>query len=254
MRRRSIGRSAMRCAAIYAITLTIAGVTAGSLVAQRGRLDPDATWRVLKRHDKNGDGKVAASEYGRGEEKFRTFDRDGDGFITRADLDAPGGGGRRNRRNRTRADAYLVAAGATVALADANGDGIATAGEWKAWTGRTLAKTRMKRSAFGRLIKKRLAARRLDLNRDDFIDAGELEAAFNRLDANRDGTITPNERPQANTRRRPGRGVPQRGEIAPDFDLPFTSASRKRANGRKTMRLSHFAGKRPVGLIFGSYT
>lgn len=37
------------------------------------------------------------------------------------------------------------------------------------------------------------------------------------------------------------------GDLAPDFDLPD-------ASGAKTVRLSSFRGKKPVVLIFGSYT
>ncbi|NOX56625.1 MAG: redoxin domain-containing protein [Planctomycetes bacterium] len=37
------------------------------------------------------------------------------------------------------------------------------------------------------------------------------------------------------------------GEKAPDFEL-------KTVDGKKTVRLSSFRGKRPVLLIFGSYT
>ena len=37
------------------------------------------------------------------------------------------------------------------------------------------------------------------------------------------------------------------GDTAPDFTL-------KSADGKKTMRLSEYRGKRPVALVFGSYT
>ena len=46
-----------------------------------------------------------------------------------------------------------------------------------------------------------------------------------------------------------GRGeVAQMGEKAPDFELPMVK------NPKKTIKLSSFAGKKPVALIFGSYT
>jgi peroxiredoxin len=41
--------------------------------------------------------------------------------------------------------------------------------------------------------------------------------------------------------------TPKVGEQAPDFELGL-------ADGKGTVRLSDFAGKRPVALIFGSYT
>ena len=38
------------------------------------------------------------------------------------------------------------------------------------------------------------------------------------------------------------------GKKAPDFDLPTIK------DPKKTIKLSSFAGKKPVALIFGSYT
>jgi hypothetical protein len=43
------------------------------------------------------------------------------------------------------------------------------------------------------------------------------------------------------------RNSPQVGDLAPDFELQDPS-------GTRTVRLSDFRGKRPVGLVFGSYT
>jgi hypothetical protein len=39
----------------------------------------------------------------------------------------------------------------------------------------------------------------------------------------------------------------QEGDLAPDFTL-------KSPDGKKTIRLSDFRGKKPVALVFGSYT
>ena len=44
----------------------------------------------------------------------------------------------------------------------------------------------------------------------------------------------------------------QQGENAPDFTLPWLSG--EGPDGSKTVTLSDHFGKRPVGLIFGSYT
>ena len=41
--------------------------------------------------------------------------------------------------------------------------------------------------------------------------------------------------------------APKAGDIAPDFELYDV-------NGRNQIRLSEFRGKKPVALIFGSYT
>jgi hypothetical protein len=42
--------------------------------------------------------------------------------------------------------------------------------------------------------------------------------------------------------------APKVGQAAPDFDLPFLGDS------ERTVRLSSFQGRRPVALVFGSYT
>ena len=44
----------------------------------------------------------------------------------------------------------------------------------------------------------------------------------------------------------------QQGEPAPDFDLPWLSG--QGPDGSGSVSLSDHFGKRPVGLIFGSYT
>ena len=41
--------------------------------------------------------------------------------------------------------------------------------------------------------------------------------------------------------------APKPGDIAPDFELP-------ELDGETTIRLSDYRGKRPVALVFGSYT
>ena len=59
----------------------------------------------------------------------------------------------------------------------------------------------------------------------------------------------------ANKRGRGGRG--RRGERAPDrlkTGDPAPDFKLKTVDGKKTVRLSGFRGKKPVALIFGSYT
>jgi peroxiredoxin len=41
--------------------------------------------------------------------------------------------------------------------------------------------------------------------------------------------------------------APKVGDVAPDFEL-------RNANGDNPVRLSNYAGKKPVALIFGSFT
>ncbi|MBK8097400.1 MAG: hypothetical protein IPK26_09845 [Planctomycetes bacterium] len=80
------------------------------------------------------------------------------------------------------------------------------------------------------------------------------ERAFVNLDRNRDGVITAADfrTPRARGERRqaaaPQPTTPKVGDVAPDFELPMLGM-----NGQK-VKLSAFAGDRPVALIFGSYT
>ena len=103
-----------------------------------------------------------------------------------------------------------------------------------------------------------------DKNRDGKITkqeaSGQLLQRFNRIDANGDGVIDQAElkklaerfggRPSGG---RPSGGRPssgggaEAGKAAPDFTL-------KSVDGKQTVKLSSFADKKPVALIFGSYT
>ena len=110
-----------------------------------------------------------------------------------------------------------------------------------------------------------------DADRDGKVTKAEYsrgDEKFAAFDADGDGVITradfvrPASRPAAPQRAaeggrgredkpssRPQRGgpAPRAGDVAPDFELPVVGEKR-------TIRLSSFAGKRPVALIFGSWT
>ena len=81
----------------------------------------------------------------------------------------------------------------------------------------------------------RLARRfvQIDANDDGMIDQGELAQLANRIDRRRTG--------------RDGNGSAVEGKTAPDFKL-------KSLDGKRTVQLSSFAGRKPVALVFGSYT
>lgn len=64
------------------------------------------------------------------------------------------------------------------------------------------------------------------------------------------GTAQKDRKEEVNTPPARGERLPDRlkeGDVAPDFSLP-------RVRGKGEVKLSSFRGKRPVVLIFGSYT
>jgi len=132
----------------------------------------------------------------------------------------------------------------------------------------------------------KLLQEKYDTDQDGSIsleEHGRGEKAFQNLDRNQDGAITVEDMAlPTNRRRRPPRGTttpdtprpkrlpaPMAGQVAPDFTLRLilrehdTDAGTKTedkadAKVRKpkppTVTLSEFIGKKPVALIFGSYT
>ena len=88
----------------------------------------------------------------------------------------------------------------------------------------------------------------VDTSDDGEVQKDELAALFAKLDKNKDGSLGRNEMGRNQRGGQQTQRVPQRGEVAPDFDLPLVESV------KQTLRLSNFRGKRPVALIFGSYT
>jgi len=132
---------------------------------RRGRggfgINAEVLETLLKKYDKNDDGKIDRKEYPRGDKGFANLDKDKNGAIEKADLEA-----RRQRGNRRGG------------------------------------------------------------NRGERGQRGERPAPAK---------------------------IPAIGEVAPDFDLPLVD--KKDKDGKEvTVKLSSFAGKKPVALIFGSYT
>jgi len=244
-------------------------VVATPITAQRragqSRNEAANPWKVLsEKYDKNKDGKITREEHNRGEQSFARLDRDGDGFVTEADLE----GGPRMRRNRRRANAgprdRSVMIGRMLARsADADGDGKVSAKEWKLYIvsldkdgDGTLAGEELLALRPGARQRRRQArggqargvapvlVRVLDTDRDGTVAVTEVTALFARLDADKNEVL-------AGTELGPQRGaarLPRVGKPAPDFTLPFV-------DGRnKTATLSSHIGKKPVALIFGSYT
>lgn len=105
-----------------------------------------------------------------------------------------------------------------------------------------------------------LLAGRYDRDRDGRITPQEYRRGkerFQRLGRNGDGVLTRTDWQAPGLRPGPGRAArrtlpdpaPRAGEPAPDFELPLL-------HGKEgaTLRLSSFRGRKPVALIFGSWT
>jgi hypothetical protein len=229
----------LACAALFA--------PLADAVAQRERrTEPDAAWRVLaERHDQDRDGVIARDEYTRGAAAFARLDRDGDGRLTAKDFTA--------RRRTENARAELRGFGRALRSADDDGDGTLTRAEWQTWLRANSIEGAVSPLAFGmpRVRAEALLAP-FDSDDDGSLRAAELELLFTRLDLDRDDRLFGAELGPV---RDP---APELGEIAPDFELPRLAAEPGEGNEPQTtaatLRLSGFAGQRPVALIFGSWT
>ena len=219
-------------------TLVLTLMLTAPLTAQRGRpVDGDA-WKVLAtRYDKNGDGQVTPEEYTRGPGKFMGYDANADGVLTASDFEGAGP-----------MDFGHMMLGRSLRGADANEDGRVTAEEWKGWlaglgadaTG-TVPAGAIPPAQEGRRGGRSAS---LDRDRDGKISLADLRVVHTLVDLNGDGVLAPNE-----LEGRPSReSAPVAGSRAPDFELPFAKDLERK------VRLSSFAGQRPVALVFGSYT
>ncbi|MCA8957720.1 MAG: hypothetical protein KDC87_16715 [Planctomycetes bacterium] len=248
--------TATRVAVLAAVWLVTA-----PLAAQRNpaRAGPLQVWRYLaEQHDKNGDGRITAEEYGRGTDKFAAYDRNGDGVLTADDF-RNGLARRRAAAPAPRIDLRTAFAKELLRSADDNADDKVTEPEWKArlkaldadGNGRIdaaelrapmLAALRRDTLSDRALLRR---ARVLDRNGDGVVQPGELAPLFATLDRDHNGWLDRDELGGAAPR---PSGPPKVGAMAPDFDLPRVGDAKSR------VRLSSFRGKQPVALIFGSYT
>ncbi len=219
---------------------------------------------LRKKHDKNDDKKITTAEYDRGEATFKRLDTNEDGVITADDFTRSG---RRGRGARPRGG--NGGAGRMITrVADADRDNVVSAAEWKGFLdGLSISDggaVDVEAMLGGGNGVERMTGM-LDKDNDGTLTVSDLKAHFKELDKNNDGELKGDEiarrrRPRGRDGAgrgsrdgspQPGRphpGTPQPGELAPDFNLPYASAS------KKTVQLSSFAGQKPVALIFGSYT
>jgi Ca2+-binding EF-hand superfamily protein len=188
----------------------------------RGWYDPsrralDWEW-LAARFDANRDGFIAREELKGAAKFFDVLDRDRDGVISREDLDWS------QTSAWVRSDALSLRFFRAI---DANGNGRITEEEWLA-------------------MFKKLAKERNHFNAEDMRDAfvasdrrggakGKRAFKENWLRCLVEGDLgSPFEGPRP-------------GQVAPDFTLPT-------ADGKKQITLSDYRGKKPVVLIFGSFT
>jgi len=199
---------------------------------------------MAKKYDANRDGRIDPNEYLRGEEKFRRLDRDRDGALTAEDFQGPlrGGGTGKMVVNRL------------VRSADGDRDGSVNGEEWKAFLDSLGADQqgiidsgtlRARFALEGRGAAPPGTPRLIDRDGDGQVTMDDLRSAFEDLDVDGSGII---ERAELGAPASPARRAPQVGEAAPDFELPYAK------DESQTVRLSSFTGKRPVALVFGSYT
>jgi Ca2+-binding EF-hand superfamily protein len=215
-------------------------------------------WDYLAaKYDADGDGVIASTEYGRGEDGFRELDRNGDGSIERAELNGWEEGlaqAMAPRRVQTVVGPMLLARyfdsnGDCGQLSrreldevfpsyDADGDGRILPAEFSARLANLGVKVSAEYDPFGEIAKASIGDEATQLT------LAELHNFYTVLEQRRTTGYSI----------RLGEDAPPApnavGSIAPDFSLPLLHAE----PGDAPVLLSSFRGTKPVALIFGSYT
>ncbi|MHC4815255.1 MAG: EF-hand domain-containing protein [Planctomycetota bacterium] len=264
------------------IGLAALSILAFDASAQRGGFGGGnviEVWEHLAaQYDKNQDGKIVKAEYPRGDQKFANWDSDGDGAITQSDLENRRRGRRAGGRNRgqggNRGGTRTIMPNNNFILgrhvarpADHDKDSKVTGKEWTAFIARldcdedglvSGEELKLSNRRF------RMVRTAMDANQDGNVQLQELAAVFAQLDRDQDKELSGREigifgnraGNRGATRGGSQAGVPQPGDVAPDFELPLAEQPQdaKDAKQKVTIKLSSFAGKKPVALIFGSYT
>jgi hypothetical protein len=203
-----------------------------------------AAGEFLERYDADRDGRVRRDEYPRGDAGFRNLDRDRDGSVTARDFAAPVqmpadlAAPFLIVRRFAGPDADAIAIGdldEAFEDADLDHDGKLTSAEF---LGPTPPKGP---DRFAPL----LAA--ADQGGDGALALDELKAYALRRDRDGDGRLSRRERMRPGAEPPAGWFEPSARERAPDFTLA-------REEGGGSVTLSAFAGRKPVALVFGSFT
>ncbi len=243
-------------AVALSVMLCPSGVAAQSADESK-KNEKASVWDVMKSHDSDGDGKVSLEEYKRGEDRFKRLDKDSDGFLTEADFSGEMNrgrrGGRGNRRSRGGMGGRMLGL-----MADSNQDNEVSAEEWKQLIAKVekdgfdLSSMKLSREIPARMLDRIEAM--FDTNDDGKVEVSELQELFNKADSNKDSKLSSEELGQRRGRRGGGEGrsrgasTPVAGDQAPDFTLPYLDKK------KGSIKLSSYVGKKPVALIFGSYT
>ena len=218
----------------------------------------DSVWGYLaEKYDADGDGRLTQAEYGRGPQAFTRLDSNADGVIDAADFD-PDADGVSYLMSQLMLGVYLQADGDPEHLDaaeleqafgayDENFDARLTRAEFEA--------LRVERAQYGRPLEDSLASQfddemlytvltgGIDSNADQTIDFDEVLAFHGRFLAHGALPRTYTGGLQASATL----PVATLGAPAPDFTLePY--------QGDQAVTLSSFRDRRPVALIFGSYT
>lgn len=236
-------------------TLTLATLLlAAALLPAQEPEAPKTPWDLVRTtHDKDGNGEVSAEEYTRGKTRFARLDKNQDGKLTEADFAS---GARGQRRGRRRGDPRRMKRAMMGRLLELTAGETMERADFDAWAKRRDgdASGGLDVDELGDAIPARLrrrVMRLLDGDDDGEVSMKELGAVYDELDTNQDGKLAASELTSGRRGGRPGlRPVdeaPRAGSVAPDFTLPYKT-------GDRTETLSTYKGRKPVALIFGSYT
>jgi len=241
-----------------------------------GGSPPENVFAYLRaKYDSNHDGQISAAEYDRGVVQFERLDRDGDGGISERDFARGLSRAPTQAMRKMYLDSEIMAprilhryfqesrAGSAESLSrqsletalvsyDTSGDRRLARSELKSGL-----KSRGARAIAGISDYDRTShlLAKIDSDQDGMLAFTEFLAYFEGRDKNHDGELSlaeagraapQRQRAPAGARNRQFSG-PKAGERAPDFELSLLG-------GGNPVRLSSFAGKQPVALIFGSYT
>ena len=232
------------------------------------KYDQDSPWEFYRqKYDADASGDISEEEYDSERSAFAPLDRTGDGLLTEEDF-VPSGGDMRGMEIEMRAMRamfeYLQEApeqeGDEIELAmdelffaaeayDTDDDEALTESEFRAVANsryRPMPEEEMARMMGERDPWDSLIAG-VDGNEDDAVSFPELERFFDDLDDGDFVLYFTMDDPRGGTTAREPQTGPRVGTLAPDFELAPIG-------GGERVRLSDFAGERPVALIFGSYT